>query len=119
VSAPRVLRRGDIWWATLDPTVGSEQADRRPVVIVSSDRFQRSQDRLVLVVPVTRVIRGYPLHIAAQPAETGLRQLSAIMCDQLRMLSTERLLDAAPAGRCSADLLRQVDDLLRALIDLP
>ena len=89
------------------------------MVIVSSNRFQRIQDRLVLIVPVTSTIRGYPFHVTTQPAETGLRQPGAIMCDQLRMLSTARLLDAAPAGRLSTDLLRQVDDILRALIDLP
>lgn len=31
--------RGEIWLATLDPTVGREQAGTRPTLIISDDLF--------------------------------------------------------------------------------
>lgn len=37
------VRRWDVFWADLEPTVGREQAgDHRPVLVVSSDRFSNS-----------------------------------------------------------------------------
>ncbi|MGH9949765.1 MAG: type II toxin-antitoxin system PemK/MazF family toxin, partial [Pyrinomonadaceae bacterium] len=33
------ILRGDVVWADLDPTKGHEQAGKRPVIVVSGDRF--------------------------------------------------------------------------------
>ena len=38
------LRRGDVVWADLDPTLGREQAGRRPVLVVASDIFLAKAD---------------------------------------------------------------------------
>ncbi|WP_298172144.1 type II toxin-antitoxin system PemK/MazF family toxin [Acidithiobacillus sp.] len=45
-------RRGEIWQADLNPTVGREQQGHRPMVVVSTEAFNRSG--LVLVCPVTQ-----------------------------------------------------------------
>lgn len=48
------VRRGDVFWADLEPVVGREQAgSHRPVLIVSSDAFSNSTMRLVIGVPLT------------------------------------------------------------------
>lgn len=36
------MRRGDVWWATLQPRSGSEQSGRRPVVVLSHDSFNQT-----------------------------------------------------------------------------
>jgi mRNA-degrading endonuclease toxin of MazEF toxin-antitoxin module len=87
-------------------------------VIVSSDRFQRIQDQLIMVVPMTKTSRPYVFHIRVEPSETGLRDAGTIMCDQPRMIASQRLLDAAPVGRVSTATMSRVDMLLRALLDL-
>jgi mRNA interferase MazF len=104
---------------TFDPIVGSEQAGTRPTLIISADRFQRMQDRLAMVVPLTRTHRPYPFHVEVLPGESGLRHPSVIMSDQPRMISTQRLLDDGPIGRVSHATLNTVEGLLRALLDLP
>jgi mRNA interferase MazF len=48
-----VIRRGEIWWATLPEPVGSEPGSRRPLLIVSSDEFNRSGIATVLGVVLT------------------------------------------------------------------
>lgn len=45
--------RGEVWLATLDPTVGREQAGTRPALIVSDDLFNQSHAELVVVLPIT------------------------------------------------------------------
>jgi mRNA interferase MazF len=118
VTTPKRPSRGEIWWATLDPVTGSEQAGRRPALIISSNHFQRIQPRLVMVLPMTRAIRHFPFHIEVSPEETGLQRSGVIMCDQIRTISTRRLLGTSPAGRISPETLREVEDLIRAVLEL-
>ncbi len=51
-------RQGDVWWGALDPAVGSEQAKRRPVLIVSVDEINRAPARLAIIAPITTTTRG-------------------------------------------------------------
>lgn len=66
------FRCGDVVWADLDSSVGHEQGKRRPLVVVSNDKFNARCD-LTMVVPITSTDSGYPLHISvgAVPAEDG------------------------------------------------
>ena len=34
----RKIRRGDIYYANLDPVIGSEQGGERPVLIIQNDK---------------------------------------------------------------------------------
>ncbi len=63
--------RGEIWLVNLDPTIGREQAGERPVVILSTDRFNRGPAGLVIVAPMTTRDRRLPLHVAVDPPEGG------------------------------------------------
>lgn len=57
----RILR-GEIYWANLDPTLGSEQAGRKPVVIVSHDVFnERSGTVIALAISSQKQKAGFPL----------------------------------------------------------
>lgn len=49
------VRTGEVWLATLDPTVGHEQGGRRPVVIVSSTGFNSAIDAVRLERRLGRV----------------------------------------------------------------
>jgi mRNA interferase MazF len=50
-----VIRRGDIWWASVDRAQGSDTS--RPVLIVSSDAFNRSQIPTVAAVVISSDLR--------------------------------------------------------------
>lgn len=39
----RTIRRGDIFYAELNPVIGSEQGGTRPVLIISNDTRQQAQ----------------------------------------------------------------------------
>jgi len=48
------VKRGDVFWAELTPRSGSEQRGRRPVIVVSSDGFNRTPSwRSIVVVPIS------------------------------------------------------------------
>ncbi len=96
--------RGEVWSANLNPTVGHEQAGKRPVLVISTDTFNHGPASLVFVLPLTRTDRNVPLHIPLDPPEGGVKARSFILCDALRSVSKERLLGEA-WGRVSPQTL--------------
>ena len=110
------LVRGDVWEAEFDPVRGHEQAGRRPAVIVSAARFHQGTSGLAYVVPMTRTNRAHPWHVAIDPPEGAVSARSFIMCDQLRVFATERLLRRR--GAISDQTLAAIEDRLRMLLDL-
>lgn len=108
--------RGDVWLTDLNPVRGHEQAGIRPVVIVSDDRFNRAASRLLYGVPMTTRDRGFPGHLLLMPPEGGLIRPSYILCDQLRVLSHERL--RRRLGMVEPSTLVAVEQWLRDFLDL-
>jgi mRNA interferase MazF len=76
---------GDIFWADLDPVRGSEQAGRRPVVVISNNALHLVSSR-VLICPITSSPQPWPTKVAI-PA--GLPIQGFILTDQARMIDRE------------------------------
>lgn len=76
-----MVRRGDIWLAALDPTVGSEIQKTRPVLIVSPDDLN-AHLRLATIVPLTTGSHPapfrLPIHFAGRDGLLLLEQLRSI-----------------------------------------
>ncbi len=111
-----VAARGDIWLADLNPVRGHDQAERRPVLVVSVDPFNHSRADLVVVVPITSTLRGIPFHVVVQPPEGGLTGVSALLCDAVRSISKDRLLSRW--GSVLPATMAMVEDRLRVLMGL-
>jgi mRNA interferase MazF len=111
-------RRGDVWLVDFgarpeDP----EQAFRRPALLVSEDRLHHPNLRMVIVVPGTSTIRGLPLHVVAEPdGENGLGRATAFQVEQVRAISTARLVERL--GRLAPGDRHTVDEVLRLALDL-
>lgn len=93
--------RGDVWLVDFGEPVGHEQEDRRPALVISVDRFNRSRAGLAVVVPITTARRGLPSHIEIEPGPSGLDHTSYAKTEDIKSVSTMRLvqrLGSAPAG---------------------
>jgi mRNA interferase MazF len=112
-----VPSRGEIWLIDFDPTYGHEQAGRRPALIISDDRFNRSRAGLVFAIPLTTRQRGIPSHVAVSPPEGGLSVASFVKCEELRSLSTARLVEG-PWGTVSLQTIAAVEERIRLLLAL-
>jgi mRNA interferase MazF len=86
------------WWiflASLDPVQGSEQAGKRPVLVVSREAINQLLS-VVNVIPITsrksldRVI--YPNEVLLPTDQVGLRVDSIALCYQIRTLDKHRLI---------------------------
>lgn len=106
------MRRGEIFFAALDPARGSETQKTRPVVVVSNDVANRAA-AVVTVVPLTsNVERVYPFEVLLAASATGLAKDSKAMAQQVRTLDKARL-NARAAGLVRADDMRKLDGALR------
>jgi mRNA interferase MazF len=108
--------RGDIWLADLGATRGHEQAGVRPVAIISTDLFNSGAARLAVVVPLTTTERHVRWHVPISPQPDGVQRTSFIKCEDIRSVSTDRLLQ--PLGRIDEQTMREVERRLRYLLQL-
>jgi mRNA interferase MazF len=111
------MKRGEIYYANLDPTVGSEINKRRPVVIVSNDINNRVSD-VITVLPVTsNISRVYPFEVLLLQAESGLPKDSKVQSQQIRSLAKQRLRGKA-IGQLTDEKMLAIDAAIRLHLNL-
>ena len=111
------MRRGEIYYADLSPTVGSEINKRRPVLIVSNEANNRAAST-VTVLPITsQVSKIYPFEILLSPTDSGLPKASKAQAQQIRTISKVRIRSGV-LGRLGTALMRKTGDAMRLHLDL-
>ena len=111
-------RRGEVRWASLREPAGSEPGRRRPVLVVSSDGFNRSRIRTVLVAALTSNLRlaDAPGNVLVEAIESGLVRDSVVNVSQLATLDKDFL--GERVGSLGARTMLAVDDGLRTVLAL-
>ena len=85
----RILR-GDIYWADLNPVIGSEQGGLCPVLILSQNVFnERSGTVISIALTSQQQKAGYPLTF--ELASTKLPKKSWVKISQIRTLSVKQI----------------------------
>ncbi|MHB1043964.1 MAG: type II toxin-antitoxin system PemK/MazF family toxin [Eubacteriales bacterium] len=82
-----------IFWANLSPAMGSEQAGKRPVLVVSAEEVSQALP-VVAVLPITSAGPGrriYPTEVFLSKENSGLPKDSIVMAHQVRTIAKERL----------------------------
>jgi mRNA interferase MazF len=111
------MRRGDIYFANLEPVQGSEANKIRPVLIVSNDALNEAVDDLqqgvITIVPLTSSVENVRSYQVFLPAEiTGLKQDSKAQIEQVRALAVQRFIPELK-GSLSKKYLGQIDKAIR------
>jgi len=111
------MRRGDVYLANLDPTKGSEQAGRRPVLVLQRDALNTVL-KTVVVAPFTSTTKraGTPSCHLVQAGEGGLTVDSVVLCHQIRVLDASRLRERL--GAVSRHTLDEIDKKLSYTLDI-
>lgn len=112
-----IINRGDIFVASLDPTMGSEIAKTRPVVIVSNNKNNQFSPT-VTVIPITSQIskKTYPFEVVLKKGTGNLPKDSKVKADQIRTLDKRRL--ARKIGALPDASLSQIEAALKIHLDL-
>jgi mRNA interferase MazF len=99
------VKRGEVWLAALDSTVGSEIQKTRPCLIVSPDEIN-AHLRTAIVAPLTTGSRPAPFRVPV----TFKGKQGLILPDQMRTIDKARLVKRL--GRVDAATLRAVLEVL-------
>ena len=106
------MKRGDIYRASLDPVVGSEQGGVRPVLIVQNDMGNLHSPTVIVAAITTRNKRpGLPTHVRLKASECGIARDSVVLMEQVRTLEKTRL--TKYLGTVPPETMRLVDEALR------
>jgi mRNA interferase MazF len=110
--------RGEIWWASLPKPRGSESGYPRPVVVVQSNRFNRSSIQTVLVAAISSNLRlaDAPGTVRVSAAQTGLPKPSVVNVSQVLTVSRESFSERV--GTLPSSVLNRVAEGLRLVLGL-
>jgi len=90
----RRIRRGDIYYADLEPSRGSEQGGVRPVIIIQNDSGNRYSPTVIVAAITSRIGRPLlPTHVPIGEAVSGLHRESLVLLEQVRTIDRSRLHD--------------------------
>jgi mRNA interferase MazF len=82
VTPTYVPQHADAVWLTFDPQAGSEQAGRRPALVLSPSSYN-GRSGLTLCCPITSRAKGYPFEVPVPP---GLAVTGVILADQIKCM---------------------------------
>ena len=107
----RTIRRGDIYYAELNPVVGSEQGGTRPVLIISNNIGNRHSPTVIIAAITSRVQTKakLPTHTEVKDVE-GLDRDSIILLEQIRTIDKQRLKNHM--GTMPDNIMARVDKAL-------
>lgn len=117
----RIIKRGEIYIADLEPAKGSEQGKERRVLIVSND-IGNKVSPIVIAVPITSDIDErsikFPQNVLIHPSKkNGLVKKSIILCGQIRVLSVKQRIGEFK-GTVEKETLDSVDEALNTTLAL-
>jgi len=108
---PRV-KRGEIYFANLNPVVGSEQGGVRPVLILQNDTGNKYSPTTIVAAVTSRHKRArLPTHVPLAAREGPLDKDSVVLLEQVRTIDKTRLKEKI--GKLSPEELVQVQDALK------
>ena len=87
-----VYRRGDIYFADLDPVVGSEQGGTRPVIVIQNDTGNKHSPTLIVATVTTRIRKkeNMPTHLLSKD-NPAFREASVVQLEQVRTIDKCRI----------------------------
>ncbi len=105
--------RGDLIWLLFSPHAGSEQAGRRPGIVLSP-RVYHEHSRLAIVCPISRRERGWMTEVRL-PA--GLPVSGVILVDHVRSIDRDAH-KLEIIGRAPQVVLDEINARLAPLVGL-
>ena len=105
------VKRGDVFYANLDPVEGSEQGGVRPVLIVQNDTGNRHSPTVICAAITSQYHKSkLPTHVSIESARVSLVKDSVVLAEQVRTIDKKRLREKI--CHIDDDLMRKIDHAL-------
>lgn len=112
-----LVRRGDVYYADLNPVVGSEQGGIRPVLVVQNDVGNKYSPTVIIAAITSQIDKAkLPTHVELKHEDYGLEKDSVILLEQLRTIDKRRLKEKITF--LDQDIMVKVDEALKISLGL-
>lgn len=112
------MKRGEVYLANLSPRSGAEQTGIRPVIVVSTDGFNKLASwRSIIIIPIstTKARRGETLVNIAKGI-AGLADDSVALCHQITTIDRSKFINYL--GEIPQDLMIDIENAIKAALDM-
>lgn len=104
------VKKGDLFFADLNPVVGSEQGGVRPIVIIQNDKGNKYGPTTVVATITSRLTKKpLPTHVEIKVGN-GITKKSIVMLEQIRTIDKTRLLEHI--GTLEQEDVKRIDEAL-------
>ncbi|MBC7473758.1 MAG: type II toxin-antitoxin system PemK/MazF family toxin [Candidatus Sericytochromatia bacterium] len=114
------MERGDIYIANINPRSGSEQSGIRPILIISHNSFNTTQNwKSIIIVPISTSInqaKRSPTVVKILANESGLEKESSILCHQITTLDKSKI--TKKIGSISGEKMKEVERSIKYSLDI-
>jgi len=104
------MKRGEIWIAHMGAGFGSEQAGKRPVLIIQNDVGNQYSPTVIVAAMTDRDKRYMPTHVDVDVRE-GLMKPSTVLLEQIRTIDKKRL--EKKISTLTEERMREVDRAIK------
>lgn len=111
------VRRGEIFFADLNPVIGSEQGGLRPVLILQNDIGNTYSPTTIVAALTSRIKRAkLPTHVEVGKGRYSLDRDSVILLEQLRTIDKQRLKERV--GQLDEEAMKRVETAMEISLGL-
>lgn len=112
-----MIKRGEIYFAQLNPVIGSEQGGIRPVLVVQNDVGNQYSPTTIVLAITSQINKAkLPTHIEITAEDYGLDKDSVILAEQIRTIDKTRMKQRV--AHLSEEIMEKVDQALVISIGL-
>ena len=111
------FRRGEIYFADLDPHYGSEQGGKRPVIVIQNNTGNKFALTVIVAAVTSKVSKkpNQPTHVLIEQNPAFSRP-SVVLLEQIFTIDKERI--QRLLGQTTPDEMYQINEALMNSLDL-
>ena len=111
------FRRGEIYFADLDPHYGSEQGGKRPVIVIQNNTGNKFAPTVIVAAVTSKVSKkpNQPTHVLIEQNPAFSRP-SVVLLEQIFTIDRERI--QRLLGQTTPDEMYQINEALMNSLDL-
>lgn len=111
------MKRGEIYFANLDPTVGAEIKKKRPVLIISNNANNKMAATITIVPITSNIKKVYPFEVLLETKDSGLLKPSKAQCHQVRTISKIRI-QGRKVGLATNQAMLRINSAIKLHLDI-
>lgn len=108
-------RRGEVWLVNWNPARGSEQAGKRPALVIQNN-IGNENASTTIVAAISSSVKIFPMNVKIEPPQGGLELPSIVKTSQILTVDKKRL--EKRLGRFSREKMEEVNQAIKLSLDL-